>query len=296
MNPTDLSNRCLAIAAVLATAWVVAPASASQPVPRAFGYTNVLTVAGVDADSGRIVARDAGEVQITIHTDETTSIQDARGAEIALAALEPWDRVVVDGRDELEGRYDGDTLVADRVQLVVGSPGAYRADEERHERDAALRDRVVERLAASRSLQGSDVWVSVMDGHVTLHGRVADEAAEHRAVELARRTPGTRGLTNELRTDPSLLEWISIQREDEVLAREVAERLVAEAFPNARLEEDWIFGWEVEADAFELDVDADMGTVTLTGQVPSSEDVERAIAVARRTPGVRNVRAVLDHE
>jgi len=292
----DTVRHCGRIAVVLALVLAAIPAAAEGETPRSYGFTNVLTVVSVDADARTLIARDAGEVQRTITVDDATRIQDALGADIALAALEPWDRVVVDGRKELEGRRDGDALVADRIQLVIGSPGAYRSDESRRERDAAVRERIVERLAASRSLQGSDVWVAVADGHVTLHGRVADEASKVRAVEIARRTPGARAVKTDLHSDPTLLEWASIQRKDEVLAREVAERLVAEAFPRARLEEDWIFGWEIEADSFEIDVDADMGTVTLTGDVPDGEDAERAIAVARRTPGVRNVRAVLQYD
>ena len=100
-------------------------------------------------------------------------------------------------------------------------------------------------------------------------------------------------MKDELRTDPTLAEWAAFQLQDEVLAREVAERLVAEAFADARVEEDWAFGWEVEGYGFSLDVDADMGTITLRGSVPTVEHAERAISVARRTRGVRSVQAEL---
>ena len=259
---------------------------------RKYDYTDVVTVVGIELAGPTLIARD-GAKQHRIATDADTLVQDAGGETIPLASLEAWDRVVVDARREMEGERTGETLIADRIQLVIGSPGAYRADPGRQQRDATVRGRVIERLAASRSLQGSDVWVSVAGGAATLRGLVADETAKARAIEIARRTSGVHRVKDELRTDPTLAEWAAFQLQDEVLAREVAERLVAEAFADARVEEDWAFGWEVEGYGFSLDVDADMGTITLRGSVPTVEHAERAISVARRTRGVRSVQAEL---
>ncbi|NNL64904.1 MAG: BON domain-containing protein [Myxococcales bacterium] len=289
MGRTGRSRATPGIAALVATFF--ACGAQAQDV-RKYAFTAVVTIVGVDLESGTLVTRD-GARQREIATDAGTRVQDASGTEIPLASLEAWDRVVVDARREMEGARTGDTLIADRVQLVIGSPGSYRADRGRHQRDAAVRERLIERLAASRSLQGSDVWVSVAGGAATLRGVVADDAAATRAIELARRTAGVHQVRSELRTDPTLAEWASFQVRDEVLAREVAERLIADAFPGARLQEDWAFGWELEGFGFELDVDADMGTVTLRGSVPSPEHAERAIAVTRRTQGVRSVRSEL---
>jgi osmotically-inducible protein OsmY len=281
----------VALAVGLAVALGLPGVATAKQSPR-YGYVDVVTVVAVDPDAERITVRD-GWRQRELVADEDTRVNDALGQPMALAALEPWDRVAVDARREMEGDRQGEIPVVDRIQLVIGTPGSDRRDAH-HVRDAEVRGRVVERLAASRSLQGSTVWVTVADGQVVLRGLVADDRAAQRAIELARRTPGVRGVRSELRTEPTLAEWLRTEVTDEVLAREVAERIAAEAFPNARSSEDWIFGWEIDGRNFELDVDADMGTVTLSGSVPSAEDAERALSVARRTPGVRSVRMDVD--
>jgi osmotically-inducible protein OsmY len=277
----------VALAAALAMALGLPASAPAKPSPQRYGWVDVVTVVAVDPDADQLTVKD-GWRQIELAVDEATRVNDALGEPIALAALEPWDRVAVDARREQHGEGTGKTRVADRIQLVIGTPDSNRS-EARRDRDAEVRHRVVERLAASRSLQGSTVWVTVADGKVVLRGLAADERAARRAVELARRTEGVREVESEIDTDPSLREWLRTEVTDEVLAREVAERIAAEAFPNARRSEDWLFGWEIDGRNFELDVDADMGTVTLSGSVPSPEDAERALSAARRTPGVRSV-------
>lgn len=275
-----------------ALVWTVFTQADAQEA-RKYSYSNVVTIVGVDGKN-EVVVKDGVRGQRRIRVDETTRIQDARGETIPLEGLRAWDRAVVDGRPE-QPEQEGGPLVVDRIQLVIGSPDEHRSDELQR-RDAAVRERVLERLAASRSLQGSELWVFAHDGRVTLRGLVADEAAKQRAIEIARRTPGVRNVTSELRSDPGVAEWMRLQVRDDVLAREVAERLIARAFPEARLEEDWLFGWEVDGAGFSIDVDADMGTVTLSGFVPSAVDEERAIRIARLTPGVRSVRSVLTRD
>lgn len=168
-----------------------------------------------------------------------------------------------------------------------------RTDGEPDEADAALRTRIVERIAASRSLEGSDIWVSVEDREVTLRGVVQDEATRERAVRIARRTRGVRSVASELTTDPSRAERRRIEARDENLAEQIARTLTEEVFPDARPEADWTYGWEVEGYSWEFDVEVDMGDVTLDGTVPSREDIERAITATRKVPGVRSVRSRL---
>ena len=119
------------------------------------------------------------------------------------------------------------------VPLHQASPGAEEA-QERVERpsDAELRTRLVERLAASRTLEGSDVWVSVEDRRVTLRGVVQDATTEARAIEIARRTPGVRSVKSELSHDPALAERRRIEVRDEQLAEQIARALVRRSSPR----------------------------------------------------------------
>ena len=161
------------------------------------------------------------------------------------------------------------------------------------EDDVAVRGRIVERLAASRALAGADVWVRVTDRKATLTGLVQDETTELRAIAIARRTPGVLAVVNELRTDPTRAERRFISIRDENLVENVARTLVAELFPDARPENDWAFGWEVDGLWWEFAVEADMGDVTLLGTVPSKDHITRVVEITRKIPGVRSVRARL---
>jgi osmotically-inducible protein OsmY len=156
-----------------------------------------------------------------------------------------------------------------------------------------LASRVESRLASSLSLYGSDIDVSAEDGTVTLTGKVADQQARQRAGHLARRTAGVDRVDNQLQVDKAFVDKrTGVNVPDEQLAKQVAQKIAAEL--NADAEEDWLYGWEVEAGAWEIEVDADAGVVTLGGDAASYDAMRTAVLTARDSPGVHAVRNDMD--
>jgi osmotically-inducible protein OsmY len=153
-----------------------------------------------------------------------------------------------------------------------------------------LDHRVAARLARSRSLAGSEINVNSEGQTVTLRGTVESEEAKQRAERLAMKTTGVREVRNELTVDKqAVAARRNVNVSDADLSKQVAERLVREVFPGARVDEDFLFGWEVEGATFEVEVEVDDGHVTLEGDVPAREDIFQAIQATRNVPGVRSV-------
>jgi len=209
------------------------------------------------------------------------------GLALALALAFPHGAAAADpGRAKPAAEADRATSGAE--------PRSDAKHDARDRADARLRTRVVERLAASRALEGAEIRVTVEDRRVTLHGRAPDERSASRALAIARRTPGVRSVDGErVEIDPSLGERPRPVVGDEALSEAVARALVEALFPEARAERDWTYGWEVDGFNWEFDVEVDRGDVTLSGTVPSRRALERTIAHTREVAGVRSVHSRL---
>jgi hypothetical protein len=91
---------------------------------REYRLADTATVASVDLEKKRLRVRtEAGKVHEFV-VEDVTSILAADATPIALADLEPGERVVVNARRELEGEHEGETPVADRIQIVVDPTAA----------------------------------------------------------------------------------------------------------------------------------------------------------------------------
>ena len=157
-----------------------------------------------------------------------------------------------------------------------------------------IENRVYSRLSASGSLSGSDIKVTVNGNTVVLDGTVADEQAKQRATRIAQRVSGVEAVTNNLRVDKAAVDKNrNVQIADDQLSKQIAEKLAKQYFPNAEVERDWAFGWEVEGDGWEFEVDVDGGDVTLSGEVPRIDVIGDILRTARSVPGVRTVTSEL---
>jgi osmotically-inducible protein OsmY len=170
-----------------------------------------------------------------------------------------------------------------------------RADTSDQNQSARMmEDRIYSRLASSGSLGGANIDVKVNGRTAVLTGSVADEQSRERAARLARRVSGVETVQNNLTVDRAAVEKNrKVNVTDDQLSKQIAEKLVKQHFAQAEVERDWMFGWEVEGDGWEFEVDVDGGDVTLSGNVPRPAIIGQIIRTTRTVPGVRTVTSEL---
>lgn len=157
----------------------------------------------------------------------------------------------------------------------------------------ALELRVAERLAASGTLAGARIDVDVDDaGVATLRGVVSGAEQAERARRLAASTEGIERVETRFERNPDAVEARRGREvSDERIARELAEQLAAELggdpVPSS------FRRWQVSGEGWTFVVDADEGSVCLEGTVPEPDALVHALRIARRAPGVRDVRSRL---
>ena len=128
-------------------------------------------------------------------------------------------------------------------------------------------------LLADERVSSLDVSVKTQKGVITLRGKVENEAARQAAEEIALNIKGQKKVVNQLTVVPKAARKV-VDRQDAEIVKDVEKGIKN----DARLKKATI------------DVRADKGIVTLTGEAPSLETSVRASEVARRVSGVRAVR------
>lgn len=112
--------------------------------------------------------------------------------------------------------------------------------------------------------------VDTMEGNVLLTGVVETEAEAARAVELAGKVPGVKRVDNNMQIGSKSL---SMAMTDKQVGFKVKAQLIRES----------------DIRSFNIDVDVEMGVVTLSGKVGSEALKARVIEIARRTSGVLKI-------
>ncbi|HEX9800480.1 MAG TPA: BON domain-containing protein [Thermoanaerobaculia bacterium] len=136
--------------------------------------------------------------------------------------------------------------------------------------DAAITAKVKARLAADPDVKARRIDVDTLDGRVRLGGVVDSRTERAEAVRVASRTEGVLTVDNDLRVgDPTVGEKL----DDETLGVRVKAALIVEGSVKAR----------------DIDVDVVAGVVTLSGEVESREQKQKAAEIASRIEGVERV-------
>lgn len=136
--------------------------------------------------------------------------------------------------------------------------------------DSEIAAKVKAKLAADPDVNPFDIDVDVNDGMVRLAGNVDDSASRMEAGRLAEDTMGVRGVNNEITVgEKSVGERI----DDAAIVTKIKAKLIA----------------DLEVAATNIDVDSEMGTVTLSGMVKSNEARMEAEKLAKDTSGVKHV-------
>lgn len=194
---------------------------------------------------------------------------EARSLSVARRALE--DVRAVDGVRRVENRIESPEQLSDtETWREEGYDQAAYARSAA--RDAWITSATKMRLIANEGTPAFDINVDTRDAVVTLFGTVDSQEARSQAEAEARKVEGVREVRNELQVVPAS-EAESVARTDEQL-HDAIER---------RLEDSPRLG---EAD---IDVAVENGVARLTGSVPSGSDRVSALALARKTQGVRKV-------
>ena len=137
--------------------------------------------------------------------------------------------------------------------------------------DLALRGRIIEALAGTPHVDVAEIAVECHDdGDVVLRGSVVNLLQRAEAVRTTRHVPGVRAVEDQLRTRPAGAERRTAA---ETEAAVLDALILDDAVP-----------------AYGIDVDVDGGRVTLWGAVDIASQRSDAERIARRVPGVSEVR------
>jgi hyperosmotically inducible periplasmic protein len=191
----------------------------------------------------------------------------------------------------LMGTFGLALLLAVMVQLAPVQAGQVGAIK-----DAWLVMKVHSEFVNEDVLSGSNIDVDVKDGMVTLQGTVASEAARSRAVELAKKNDGVKGVTDQLRIAPPVKGTMDKASDAAAAAgsktaeagRKTA-RAIDDGWIKSKIYAQFMADWNTVLDDSDIDVDVESGMVTLNGTVKSAEAKTRAATIARETTGVKNV-------
>jgi len=191
------------------------------------------------------------------------------------------------------------------IALVLGQFAPAPAGQVRAIKDGWLVTKVHSEFVNEDVLSGSNIDVDVKNGVVTLQGTVPSEAARARALELARKNDGVKNVVDQLKIAPA--SGSSAERKAD-RAADKAERAADKAADKGAsatrktgraIDDGWIKSkiyaqyladWNSVLDDSNIDVDVERNVVTLNGTVKSKEAKAKAVAIAKATDGVKNVR------
>jgi hyperosmotically inducible periplasmic protein len=126
-------------------------------------------------------------------------------------------------------------------------------------------------LYADERVKGTQVNVDTKNGVVHLRGKVDSPEAKSAAADVAKDIEGAKSVRNDLQVvAPSARK--AVDANDKDIAKTVESRMAK------------------DAQLKKVDVRADSGVVTLTGEVPSIMVAAKASEQARMTPGVKSVK------
>ncbi len=152
--------------------------------------------------------------------------------------------------------------------------------------DPGITTAVKSKLAADDVVKAYRIDVDTKDKVVTLKGEVDTEIGRTRAVELARETKGVRDVVDSLIVAPGVTPTTGI---DDSLQRKVGDAgdLLGDAGITTAVKTKMLADTTVSG--LKIDVDTKDGIVTLSGNVRSTTERDRALELSRETTGVKSV-------
>jgi hyperosmotically inducible protein len=153
--------------------------------------------------------------------------------------------------------------------------------------DSRITTAVKTKLAADVIVKESEINVDTGKSVVTLNGTVDIPAAKERADIVARDTKGVVDVVNDIVVDREVAATTGTGEPKADAARyDISEKAQDAAIT---FEVKTKFLAEPGVSGLKINVDTDDGVVTLSGNVKSMAEADKAIAVARRSSGVKRV-------
>src|SRR5919109_3340952 len=199
------------------------------------------------------------------------------------------------------GRSVSTLMLTVLVALVLGHFTPAEAGQVRAIKDGWLVMKVHSEFVNEDVLDGSNIDVDVKNGVVTLQGTVPSAAARTRALEVARKNDGVKGVVDQLTISPAREGKIDRAAEKTERAGEKAVdktasatrrtgRAVNDGWIKSKIYAQYMADWNTVLDDSDIDVDVDRGAVTLNGSVKSMDAKTKAVSIAKATDGVKSVR------
>lgn len=150
-------------------------------------------------------------------------------------------------------------------------------------------------------LGGSNIDVDVKNGVVTLQGTVTSEVARARALEVARKNDGVKGVVDQLRIAPptsNKAERAADKAEDTMdkagdktaSAAKKTGRAIDDGWIKSKIYTQYLADWNTVLDDSDIDIDVSNNMVTLSGTVKSAQAKAKAVSIAKGTDGVKSVK------
>jgi hyperosmotically inducible protein len=159
----------------------------------------------------------------------------------------------------------------DKMDKTVDKTKEVAKDTKTVVTDSWLTSKTKIALFADDRVKGSEVKVETKDGVVYLRGKVDSAEAKAAADSVAKGIDGVKSVKNDLQVvSPGARK--AVEAKDADIAKAVETRV------------------KRESDLKKVDVRADSGVVTLTGEVPTITASAKASEVARGVNGVRSVK------
>ncbi len=186
---------------------------------------------------------------------------------LAVAMLAAWPAVTV------AQQYSTPEKAEKKVERAADKAESKVEKAKGATKDSWLTSKAKIALFADDRVSGSSITVETKNGVMTLRGKVGSADEKKAAEEIAKSVEGVTSVKNQLQV-VAAGERKAVDAKDDDLTKSVKDRLKK----DARLK-----GSDVE-------VRADKGVVTLTGEVKDLGARARASEVARGVPGVRSVK------
>jgi hyperosmotically inducible protein len=148
--------------------------------------------------------------------------------------------------------------------------------------DSVLTAKVKASMAVDSTVKAAQIEVTTQDHVVTLKGNIDSQAEKDRALEIARSTGGVVDVVDLISVRTGL-EQGNAPEPGRTLGEHIDDAVITAAVKSRLLEDPLVQGSRI-------DVDTREGIVFLTGSVHSVEEKDRAIAVARATNHVKDVK------